>query len=175
MKQIAANFFRGALRLSRHWRSRGTLAKLMAHASPQVAAIAKALAETGAKHLDHEEEELLARIEQRRSFLLQSNRTIAFIDYGAGDPHAGRSEAEMIVSPIRIAVIFIFSPILHCAGLSAPGRMTARARISSAPSSSVQSMTTPSRATPRIRDFSSRVVPPGRRQRSSWFNSFLLF
>lgn len=51
--------------------------------------------ESLANTMSIEEQELIALIEQRRSFLLNSDKEIAVIDYGAGNASANRTKEEM--------------------------------------------------------------------------------
>ena len=60
-----------------------------------VASIGTAIRETLAGELPHAEKEAIARIEQRRTALLESDGRITVVDFGAGRPDSRRSREEM--------------------------------------------------------------------------------
>lgn len=69
--------------------------RLAAYGSPRLKAVGDALHETLANIMSAAEHELITMIEQRRSFLLNSDKEIAVIDYGAGKPNSNRTKEEM--------------------------------------------------------------------------------
>lgn len=68
---------------------------MTAHGSPRLKAIGAALIELCDHSLSIEEQELLTKIEQRRSVLLGSDKKITVIDYGAGSSGSARTQEEM--------------------------------------------------------------------------------
>lgn len=75
--------------------AKADLVQLTSHKSRRVRAIGDALSETLTKTLSTQEQKLIDLIEQRRSFLLNSDREIVIIDYGAGSPNSNRTKEEM--------------------------------------------------------------------------------
>ncbi len=73
-----------------------TWKRILSHPSPQIAAIGRALRETGSGRLDAEERPRVQAIEDRRQSLLRSSAAVTFLDYGAGNPGSGRTEAQML-------------------------------------------------------------------------------
>lgn len=86
---------RFSIRLLRKHKARSALTQLTLHEYPKLKAVGDALHESLTNILATEEQEVIAQIEQRRSFLLSSNKTIAVIDYGAGRPSSIRTKEEM--------------------------------------------------------------------------------
>jgi predicted O-methyltransferase YrrM len=79
-----------------HWyKVRVALTKLTSHKHPKLRAIGKALRETLRQNISVEEQKWIASIEQRRSFLLRSDREIAIIDYGVGEPVSKRTKEDL--------------------------------------------------------------------------------
>lgn len=76
-------------------RAKTALVQLTSHNSSIVRAIGSALHETLTNTINSHEQELIGLIEQRRSYLLNSNKKITVIDYGAGSPNAKRSMEAM--------------------------------------------------------------------------------
>lgn len=79
----------------RRFKAKTALGQLTSHKSPILKAIGGALEETLANTLSTKEHELIALIEKRRSFLLNSDKEIAVIDYGAGTLASNRTKKEM--------------------------------------------------------------------------------
>jgi predicted O-methyltransferase YrrM len=79
-------------RLARRYQARAALAQLTSHPSPKLRAVGEALHETLTDTMAAEERELVARIEERRSALLASDREISVIDYGAGKRKPDRTK-----------------------------------------------------------------------------------
>lgn len=71
------------------------MAGLVSHEDPVVASIGTAIRETLAGELPHAEKDAIARIEQRRTALLESDGRITVVDFGAGRPDSRRSREEM--------------------------------------------------------------------------------
>jgi predicted O-methyltransferase YrrM len=71
------------------------LPQLASSESLKLRAVGEALGETLAKKMSSEEQELTGLIEQRRAALLNSDREIAVIDYGAGSARSHRTKEEM--------------------------------------------------------------------------------
>lgn len=80
--------------IRRHW-ARSALIQLASHPDPKLKSIGIALQETLDDKLSADEENAIARIEQRRSALLRSDASISVIDYGAGPSSSNRTRAEM--------------------------------------------------------------------------------
>jgi predicted O-methyltransferase YrrM len=83
------------IRLLRRYQVRSALTRLTLHEYPKLKAVGHALHESLTNTLSAEEQEVIARIEQRRAFLFSSKKTIAVIDYGAGHPSSNRTKEEM--------------------------------------------------------------------------------
>jgi predicted O-methyltransferase YrrM len=83
------------LRLLRRYKARLALTQLTSHEYPKLKAVGDALYESLTHTLSAVEQEMIAQIEQRRSFLFSSNKMIAVIDYGAGHPSSNRTKEEM--------------------------------------------------------------------------------
>jgi len=69
--------------------------RLASSHNPKLKAIGEALGEALAASLSPEEKQLVDRIEQRRGFLLRSEKIIEVIDYGAGNADSRRTREEM--------------------------------------------------------------------------------
>ena len=83
------------INLLKEFRAKAALPQLTSHDSSAVRAIGTALQETLTNTMTPQEQELIDLIEQRRSYLLNSDEEINVIDYGAGRPNANRSKEEM--------------------------------------------------------------------------------
>ncbi|MGH8604150.1 MAG: O-methyltransferase, partial [Gammaproteobacteria bacterium] len=79
----------------RRYKAKSALTQLTSHGSPKLKAIGDALYESLTHTISTEEQELITLIEQRRSFLLSSDKEIAVIDYGAGSSSSNRTKEEM--------------------------------------------------------------------------------
>jgi predicted O-methyltransferase YrrM len=79
----------------RIYKAKSALTRLTSHDSPKLKAIGDALYESLTHTLSAEEQELINLIEQRRSFLLSSDKEITVVDYGAGSPNSNRTREEM--------------------------------------------------------------------------------
>jgi predicted O-methyltransferase YrrM len=107
-EKILKKFLRLPLQRFRRYRARSALTQLTSHESPKLRSIGDALLESLHHTLSAEEQEMITLIEQRRSFLLSSNKEIAVIDYGAGSSGSNRTEEEMekgVQSTARVADI----------------------------------------------------------------------
>jgi len=78
------------IHLLRRYKARTAIVQLRLHEHSRMKAVGDALHELLTNTLSVEEREMIAQIEQRRSFLLSSNRTIDVIDYGAGSSSSNR-------------------------------------------------------------------------------------
>jgi predicted O-methyltransferase YrrM len=83
------------MRLLRRYKTRFALTQLTLHECPKLKAVGDALQESLTNTLAVKEQEVIAQIEQRRSLLSSSNKTIAVIDYGAGHSSSERTKEEM--------------------------------------------------------------------------------
>ena len=84
-----------AVRLSRRHKARTALTQLTSHEHPKVKAVGHALHESLTNAMSAEEQELIRLIEERRSFLLRSDKEIPVIDYGAGRRDSNRTKEDM--------------------------------------------------------------------------------
>lgn len=84
-----------AVHLFRRYRAKAALTQLTSHEYPKVRAIGHALQESVAHTMSAEEWEWIHSIEERRSFLLGSDKQIPVIDYGAGKPDSDRTKEDM--------------------------------------------------------------------------------
>jgi predicted O-methyltransferase YrrM len=95
IKRILKVALRLPVQMLRRYKARPAIAKLRLLEHPRLKAVGDALYESLTNTFSAEEREMIAQIEQRRSFLLNSNKTIAVIDYGAGHPSSKRTKEEM--------------------------------------------------------------------------------
>ena len=101
-------FLRLPIQRIRRYKAKSALTQLTSHESPKLKAIGDALFESLHHTLSAKEQEMITLIEQRRSFLLSSNKEIAVIDYGAGSSNSNRTKEEMekgVQSTARVADI----------------------------------------------------------------------
>lgn len=77
-------------------KARFTLPRLRSHENAKLRAIGNALYESLNKTLSTEEKKIISLVEQRRTFLLNSKKEIAVIDYGAGSPGLNRKKEQMV-------------------------------------------------------------------------------
>lgn len=89
------NLLKLPLELRRNARAKVAIAPLLAHEAVQIRRLGEVFQALLAQQLPVQERALLAQIEQRRAELLRSDQEIAVIDYGAGQPDANRTQAEM--------------------------------------------------------------------------------
>ncbi|MBN1844144.1 MAG: class I SAM-dependent methyltransferase, partial [Sedimentisphaerales bacterium] len=68
---------------------------LRSHESAKVRAIGQALRQTREQRVCEQEQEIISRIEQRRSGLLDSREHLSIIDFGAGGPDSRRTNEQM--------------------------------------------------------------------------------
>lgn len=95
IKRILKNGLKFPVQLFRRHKAKIALSQLMLHESIMLKAVGNALHEVLTNMNSAEEQESFALIEQRRSLLLNSNKEIAIIDYGAGSPNSKRTREEM--------------------------------------------------------------------------------
>lgn len=95
IKRMLKKGFRLAIHLFRRYKARTALTQLTSHEYPKLKAIGHALHESLTNTMSAEEQELIHLIEERRSFLLRSDKEIAVIDYGAGSPNSNRTKENM--------------------------------------------------------------------------------
>ncbi|MBZ4676449.1 MAG: putative S-adenosylmethionine-dependent methyltransferase [Anaerophaga sp.] len=76
-------------------KAREILTQLSLHEDITLKSVAIALQESLSTVLSSQEAEFISMIENRRSFLLRSDKKIHVIDYGAGSPHFKRGKREM--------------------------------------------------------------------------------
>jgi len=95
IKRMLKKSCRLAIHLFRRYKARSALTQLTSHEYPKLKAIGHALYESLTNTMSAEEQELIHLIEERRSFLLRSDKEIAVIDYGAGSPNSNRTKENM--------------------------------------------------------------------------------
>jgi predicted O-methyltransferase YrrM len=95
IKKILNKFLRPSIQMFRRYNAKTGLTQLTSHPHPKLKAIGEALRETLNQHISVEEQKWIDLIEQRRSFLLNSDQEIAVIDYGAGNSDSNRTKEEM--------------------------------------------------------------------------------
>ena len=95
IKRILKKFLRLPTQMFRRYKARTALTQLTSHKHPKLKAIGDALRESLTHTISVEEQKWINLIEQRRSFLLSSDKEIAVIDYGAGKPDSNRAKEEM--------------------------------------------------------------------------------
>lgn len=83
------------IQMFRRYKARAALTQLTLHKHPKLKAVGDALRESLAHTISVEEKKWINLIEQRRSFLLNSDKEIAVIDYGAGSHNSNRTKEEM--------------------------------------------------------------------------------
>jgi len=95
INSLLKRFIYPSLKKYRRSRAKSAATKLASHADPRVRAVGVALLETLTGVLSPEERAWVERIEQRRKFLLHSDKSITVIDYGAGEPGSKKTMDEM--------------------------------------------------------------------------------
>jgi predicted O-methyltransferase YrrM len=95
IKNILKMYLRPPIQMFRRYKARASLTQLTSHKHPKLRAVGDALHESLTHDISVEEQKWINLIEQRRSFLLNSDKEIAIIDYGAGKPDANRTKEEM--------------------------------------------------------------------------------
>lgn len=95
IKKILIKCLMHIKKMHHHYRVRIALSKLTSHKHPKLKAIGLALQESINQTFSDEEQKWIDLIEKRRVFLLNSDKEIAIIDYGAGEPGSERSKEEM--------------------------------------------------------------------------------
>jgi hypothetical protein len=95
IKKILNKFLRLPIQMFRRYKARITLTQLTSHQHPKLKAIGDALRESLTQNISGEEQKWIDLIEQRRSFLLNSDQEIAVIDYGAGNSDSHRTKEDM--------------------------------------------------------------------------------
>ena len=95
LKKILKKGLKAPLLFLKRLNARGALNRLTSHENPDLRAIGIALQESLANTLSSQEEHTISLIEKRRSFLLNSDKEIAIVDYGAGSSNSKRTKEEM--------------------------------------------------------------------------------
>lgn len=95
IKKILKKISRLPIQMFRRYRARTALTQLTSHNHPKLKAIGEALNETLTKTISDEEQKWINSIEHRRSFLLNLDKEISVIDYGAGSSTSNRAWDEM--------------------------------------------------------------------------------
>ncbi len=95
IKKMLKKFLKLPIQLFRRYKARSALTQLTSHKYSKLKAVGDALYESLTNTISAEEKKLITLIEQRRSFLLNSDKEIAVIDYGAGSPSSNRTKEEM--------------------------------------------------------------------------------
>ena len=98
-------FIRAPTRLLRNYNAAAQLAKLRSHRNETLRAIGEAISESRSNSVSDEERDMIDAIEQRRSSLLASSKTITVIDYGAASDSTRTKEdmARGVQSRARVA------------------------------------------------------------------------
>ena len=95
LKQILKKGVSAPLTFLKRRNAKGTLTRLVSHKNPKLRAIGVALQEALDNNLSLQEQQAVSLIEERRSFLLNSDKEIAIVDYGAGSSSSKRTKEEM--------------------------------------------------------------------------------
>ena len=95
IKKMLKKFLKLPIQLFRRYKARSALTQLTSHKYSKLKAVGDALYESLTNTISAEEKKMITLIEQRRSFLLSSDKEIAVIDYGAGSPNSNRTNEEM--------------------------------------------------------------------------------
>jgi len=95
IKRILKKFLMLPIQMFRRRKVSKEPTQLTSHKHPKLKAIGDALHESLTYTISSEEQKWINLIEQRRSFLLSSDKEIAVIDYGAGSPDSNRTKKEM--------------------------------------------------------------------------------
>ena len=106
--QNLKNVLKLPLQLLKRYKAKKPLAQLASHQDIRLKAIGTAIQESLADDLTIQEREAISLIEERRSFLLESDEEIAIVDYGAGQPDSNRTEEEMergVQSNVQVAKV----------------------------------------------------------------------
>ena len=95
LKRILNKGLKLPLQFLRRRNAKGTLTRLTSHKNPELKSIGIALQESLDYNLSLQEQQAITLIEERRSFLLNSDKEITVVDYGAGSPNSKRTKEEM--------------------------------------------------------------------------------
>jgi predicted O-methyltransferase YrrM len=95
IKIILEKFIKIPTRMFRRFMSMKALIQLTSHKHPKINAIGDALSESLTNTLSVEEQNWISLIEQRRSFLLNLNKKIEVINYGAVSSKSNKTNEEM--------------------------------------------------------------------------------
>lgn len=95
IKRMLDRFLSLPRHLFRMYKARPVLPQLTSHKHPKLKAVGDALYESLTHTTSAEEQKLIPVIEQRRSFLLNSDKEISVIDYGVNTPSSTRTKEEM--------------------------------------------------------------------------------
>ncbi len=95
LKRLLKGGLNQPLQFLRRHKVRNALAQLASHQHPQLKAVGIALQESLSGELSAQERKVISLIENRRSFLLGSDKVIPVVDYGAGSPSSSRTREEM--------------------------------------------------------------------------------
>jgi hypothetical protein len=94
-KRILKKGLKLPVQLVRRHKAKNALTQLTLHSDPKLKALGVALQESLARSLSAHEQQAISLIEQRRSLLLDSDKPIAVVDYGAGSSSSNRTREEM--------------------------------------------------------------------------------
>lgn len=95
LKRILKKGLKLPLQLLRRYNAKSALARLASHKNLKLKAIGVAMQESLAHNLSLQEKRAISSIEERRSFLLNSDKEIVVVDYGAGSSNSNRTREEM--------------------------------------------------------------------------------
>ena len=96
LKRILNKGLKLPIQFLRRRNAKGTLTRLTSHKNPELKSIGIALQESLDHNLSLQELQAITLIEERRSFLLNSDKEITIVDYGAGSPNSKRTKEEII-------------------------------------------------------------------------------
>jgi len=95
LKRILKKGLKMPLQFLRRHNAKSALTRLASHKNPKLKAIAVAIQEALAHSLSSQEQQAISLIEERRSFLLDSDKDIVVVDYGAGSSNSNKTKEEM--------------------------------------------------------------------------------
>ncbi len=94
-ERILKNGLKLPLRFLRRYKAKSALARLASHENQKLKAIGVAIQESLAHNFSLQEQKAISLIEERRSFLLNLDKEIVVVDYGAGSSSSSRTREEM--------------------------------------------------------------------------------
>jgi len=95
LKQILFDILGPPWHMWLRWKAKSAVTRLISHTNPKLRAIGEALRDSLNHVQTAEEQQWIQRIEQRRAFLLSSEKEIGVVSYGAGRPGSRKTRDEM--------------------------------------------------------------------------------